>query len=382
LVRRLLRLERAIPSEHRALSGWIFLIPLAALLATATTRAEDVAGLGAGAEADAKMPSEPLAVCSYGMEGDRLAGWRSTWQRQSRELQCDPAWKTDAPRVLRLVEDYRRRLQSLEHAQDRNAPKLENAEAFREAGHALACANLLLGTGTAQESIAALDAAARLSDAPEAGASVAQALQNGAMFSPSTAAACKPGGYVESVPDIVWHDMQGKSWHARHGCPDRESLSLLHVPFIDFAGRTRFGEMIVARTEAQPVLSAFDEIYAAGTFPIAQIDRIDKYGGDDRASMTANNTSAFNCRVVSGTRVLSEHARGLAIDINPIQNPFVSGRHVSPSPGAAFQKRNVSVAGVIGEGSVVINAFRRIGWKWGGEWSTMHDYQHFSKTGR
>ncbi len=104
---------------------------------------------------------------------------------------------------------------------------------------------------------------------------------------------------------------------------------------------------------------------------------------DDHQSMAANNTSAFNCLEVAGRPgVWSQHAYGLAIDLNPIQNPFVDGRHVSPAGGRAFLDRARPAAGVITDGGGVVAAFARAGWGWGGHWRAPRDYQHFSANGR
>jgi hypothetical protein len=111
---------------------------------------------------------------------------------------------------------------------------------------------------------------------------------------------------------------------------------------------------------------------------------VDDYGGGDRRSMAANNTSAFNCRSVVGRPgVWSQHSYGWAIDINPVQNPFVmSGGTVLPPAGEAYVDRSRRAPGMIHRGDVVYRAFASIGWEWGGDWSSSKDYQHFSATGR
>ncbi|MFW6031301.1 MAG: M15 family metallopeptidase [Myxococcota bacterium] len=98
--------------------------------------------------------------------------------------------------------------------------------------------------------------------------------------------------------------------------------------------------------------------------------------------MEANNTSAFNCRrMTSGSR-WSEHAYGTAIDVNPIQNPYVRGAVVQPPAGEAYVDRTATRKGMLRAGGPVVGAFAEAGWKWGGEWRTMKDYQHFSVSGR
>jgi len=203
---------------------------------------------------------------------------------------------------------------------------------------------------------------------------------------PSQAAPAKPlVGSVSPIPDATWNAMQGRSWHPSLGCPSRNQLALVHVPYLDFEGRPQTGELIVARSVARDVLAAFNEIYRSGAFRFASIQLIYKFGGDDSRSMNANNTSAFNCRTVLGTRRLSEHAFGRAIDINPIQNPWVSRRETDPPAGRAYDspaERAVARLGMIRPGDVVTKAFAKIGWKWGGRWRHSKDYQHFSRSGR
>ena len=112
------------------------------------------------------------------------------------------------------------------------------------------------------------------------------------------------------------------------------------------------------------------------------MELIDRYGGDDHRSMAHDNTSAFNCRVVAGTDRWSRHAYGDAIDINPRENPYVSGSHVSPPEGAPYADRSDKRKGMIFRNDVVTNSFERIiGWEWGGLWPNPTDYQHLSATG-
>jgi hypothetical protein len=163
---------------------------------------------------------------------------------------------------------------------------------------------------------------------------------------------------------------------------------LLTVPFRDFAGRPATGELVVAKSVAAVLARIFTEIYDSAAFRIERMDRVDKYGGSDTASMAANNTSAFNCRPVEGTTRLSAHASGLAIDINPVQNPWVKGNEVDPEAGRPFDTvpkrqaaQNRGQPGIILSGGAAVAAFKRNGWTWGGDWRSEKDYQHFSYTG-
>lgn len=324
----------------------------------------------ASAQHLATLPDDPpagaLAACEYTAEGDVITGLRTRWDATASRLQCNPAWKSDAAGVRSLVA----KLVS------------ESGKTSEQNGSSLACAHLLLGLDTLSRAQDALATAPPEGLAASQTLKVVSVLKAGAKWSLATASACKPAGLAEAIPNDIWADMQDKSWHAHAGCPAREDLSLLHIPYRDFEDRTRFGEMIVARTAADDVLSAFAYIYAAGGFPIASMRRVDAFGGNDMASMNANNTSAFNCRVVQGTTVLSEHGKGLAIDINPIENPYVGATLLQPDAGARYRERSTSAPGMIHEGDMVVEAFRRVGWTWGGGWKQAHDYQHFSRSGR
>jgi hypothetical protein len=170
------------------------------------------------------------------------------------------------------------------------------------------------------------------------------------------------------------------SW--RTGCP--VPLSDLRYVLVDYwglDGREHRGELVVHADWAVAITEVFEDLFEAG-FPIERMVLIDEYEGDDRRSMAANNTSAFNCRVVSGTTRWSEHAYGRAIDINPVQNPYVSGATVQPPAGAAYLDRTLDLPGMIHSGDAVVTAFDTIGWGWGGDWTNSKDYQHFSATGR
>jgi D-alanyl-D-alanine carboxypeptidase len=109
---------------------------------------------------------------------------------------------------------------------------------------------------------------------------------------------------------------------------------------------------------------------------------VDAYGGSDSRSIEADNTSAFNCRSVEGTSRWSEHAYGRAIDVNPIENPYVDGGHTSHRASVPYLDRSRRRPGMAYEGGVLVGAFDAIGWGWGGRWTSVKDYQHFSASGR
>jgi hypothetical protein len=174
--------------------------------------------------------------------------------------------------------------------------------------------------------------------------------------------------------------MTPSSWRA--GCPvPLSSLRYLQVSHMGFDGRERLGELVVHQADVTAVAIAFKLMWDARV-PIERMRLVDDYDGSDDASMAANNTSAFNCRRVAGTGTWSQHAYGRAIDINPVQNPYVAGSLVDPSAGRAFLDRRNVRPGMLVERGPAVAAFDRIGWGWGGRWSSAKDYQHVSANGR
>ena len=189
----------------------------------------------------------------------------------------------------------------------------------------------------------------------------------------------------EPIPDVVWKEMQGRSWRPNLKCPVRQDLVLLTLPYLDFEGQSRLGQMIVAKRVANTVTSVFTELFESKAFRIQRMELIDKYEGDDAKAMAANNTSAFNCRLVTGGKRLSNHAFGTAIDINPIQNPWVSKGITDPLAGKEYDtpgERSADVIGIITSDGVVTKAFKGRNWGWGGDWTSLKDYQHFSEDGK
>lgn len=165
----------------------------------------------------------------------------------------------------------------------------------------------------------------------------------------------------------------------RAGCPvGPRDLRSVDLTYWGFDGRPHRGTLVVHRRVARDVSAIFRRLHAT-RFPIRRMLPVSAYRGDDDASMAADNTSSFNCRFVGGTRHWSMHAYGLAIDLNPLENPYVSGSRVSPPAGRAYLDRSRPRRGMIS--SNVVRAFASRGWRWGGTWRTP-DYQHFSTNGR
>ncbi|MFI6458284.1 M15 family metallopeptidase [Streptosporangium amethystogenes] len=170
------------------------------------------------------------------------------------------------------------------------------------------------------------------------------------------------------------------SW--RPGCPVQLSdLRLITMTYWGFDDKPHTGELVVNKSVADDVVSIFRRLYD-WRWPINKMEVVDVYKGDDFDSIDANNTSAFNCRPATGSSSWSKHAYGLAIDINPRENPYVSSNgSVAHSNARKFAKRPVQAPGVINPGDRVVKAFQAKGWEWGGYWSGIKDYQHFSKGG-
>jgi hypothetical protein len=175
--------------------------------------------------------------------------------------------------------------------------------------------------------------------------------------------------------------MTGKSWH--NGCPvGLGKLRLLEVTHWGMNGEVHDGRLVVHRRVAAEVLRVIEALYE-DRFPIRRMVLIDRYGADDHRSMNADNTSAFNCRFVAGQPgTWSQHAYGLAIDVNPIENPYVSDDHVSPPAGKPYADRSRNEPGMIHDGDATVRAFAEQGFEWGGNWSPAKDYQHFSANGK
>ncbi len=171
------------------------------------------------------------------------------------------------------------------------------------------------------------------------------------------------------------------SW--REGCPvGFDQLRLLTLSHWDFNDQPATGELVVHADWAEEIVGVFEAIFDAG-FPIERMELIDVYEGDDLLSIAANNTSGFNCReVLNRPGVWSNHAIGTAIDINPVQNPYLSRNgEVLPIDGEAFLDRSQQAKGGIYIGDAVTEAFTAIGWGWGGNWTSSKDWQHFSASG-
>ncbi|MCH5265436.1 MAG: M15 family metallopeptidase [Lachnospiraceae bacterium] len=161
-----------------------------------------------------------------------------------------------------------------------------------------------------------------------------------------------------------------------------EELRYVRVLHYDFAGEIQEGELVVNQKIAWQTMRAFYQLYKI-EYPIEKVRLVDDYEADDELSMEENNSSAFNYRRVEGKEELSKHALGLAIDINPLINPYVRENEYFPANATEYLERDVEKCTgphkekMIHKGDLAYRIFRRNGFEWGGEWSHAKDYQHF-----
>ena len=207
------------------------------------------------------------------------------------------------------------------------------------------------------------------------------ALAAAAALVASTAATAQPPGFRATVSPVRWSDLR---FSYRAGCPAPPAqLRTLRLAYWGFDGRRHVGALVVHRRVAADVVGVFRRLYAA-RFPIRRMRPVSAYRGSDDASMAADNTSSVNCRraVGASSSAWSMHAYGLAIDVNPVENPYVLGGRARPPAGRSYLDRAHARPGMATPGGVLVRAFERAGWSWGGRWAGTPDYQHFSTTGR
>ncbi len=171
--------------------------------------------------------------------------------------------------------------------------------------------------------------------------------------------------------------MRGVTWHP--GCPvPLADLRVVRLAFHDFGGGRRTGRLVVHRDVVADVTRIFRRLWELD-FPIRRMVPVEAYDGDDFASIEAGNTSAFNCRAKTGSSTWSHHAYGRAIDLNPLENPYVyDGGRTSHERSVPYLDRGRVRPGVLLADGPVVAAFEEAGWYWAGRWEEPTDYQHFS----
>ncbi len=185
------------------------------------------------------------------------------------------------------------------------------------------------------------------------------------------------------TPEVKKRMIKGNSW--RKGCPvGLNDLRYLSMSYLDFNGQSKEGELIVHKDVSVEVTKIFEALYEMD-YPIKKMRLVSDYKANDWQSIEADNTSAFNCRNATGSKKWSKHSYGKAIDINPIENPYISrsGR-ISHKESLQYKKRihkksTSADKAVLLKNDKATKIFKKYGWKWGGDWSGVKDYQHFSK---
>ena len=165
-------------------------------------------------------------------------------------------------------------------------------------------------------------------------------------------------------------------------CPvTRNELRYVTVTFYGFDGRPHTGELLVSAGAARDLVAVFRSLYRA-RYPIEEMRVVDRPELDLPPTGDGNNTTAFVCRPSRGSTSWSQHAYGLAVDVNPFFNPYVDDDVVLPELASYFTARDRRHPGMHQPDGPAVRAFDAIGWEWGGSWQSLKDYMHFSATGR
>ena len=183
--------------------------------------------------------------------------------------------------------------------------------------------------------------------------------------------------YAEPLSDELFGYMQGRSFN-EPAPVTRDDLRLLHLKFFGFDGEVHKGEMVCHKDVADDLLDIFRALFKE-KYPIESIRLVDDFGGDDNASMAADNTSCLNIRKMVGGSKFSKHAYGVAVDVNPLYNPYVKGTHIEPSESAPYVDRTLDFPHKLTADDLCVRLFKAHGWTWGGDWKSLKDWQHFEK---
>jgi hypothetical protein len=216
------------------------------------------------------------------------------------------------------------------------------------------------------------------SPAPSPAAATAKAR---AVATPEVEAALPRWGIARIDPEMRAR-LVGRNWHP--GCPvGLHDLRVVTVRYLGFDGATHAGPLVLNERVAEDVLGVFRRLYRHD-FPIKRVALARKWHPTRRRDWfdTHDVTASFNCRPVTNGTSFSEHSYGWAVDINPLQNPYINADGVLRRAAKAFVDRSQDVPGMIHPGDGVVRSFARIGWGWGGDWLSLKDYMHFSLTGR
>jgi hypothetical protein len=190
--------------------------------------------------------------------------------------------------------------------------------------------------------------------------------------------------YITHItPQIKQRMVEGNSW--KQGCPVQlKDLRYLRIKHINFHGEDQMGEIIVHKEVSSEVTEIFEALYDVG-YPINKMKLVSDYKANDWQSIEADNTSAFNCRTATGSKKWSKHSYGKAIDINPIENPYISRKGYISHEASKTYRNRMHKKSTYGDKAILlknddaVQIFKKYGWKWGGDWTGIKDYQHFSK---
>lgn len=290
--------------------------------------------------------------------------------------------------LSRIVQHNSMSLTEYEALQGTNSPEPENQS---ETDDKEALAEATPETENLQTSSPSPNAEADLREEPAAAvSSLTGALLNGDS-SAEARITYADGFYYEPISEALSRYMTGVTYPSKDSEAAQnglvvtfDDLRYLHILHYDFDGNLAEGELVCNQSIAQDLIEIFYQLYL-NEYQLESVLLIDEFDGDDTASMEANNTSCFNYRVVEGSDHLSKHAYGLAIDINPLYNPYVTyekdgAENVSPAAACSYADRSVNFAYKIDENDLCYKLFTQYGFIWGGNWNNVKDYQHFQKT--
>ena len=185
-----------------------------------------------------------------------------------------------------------------------------------------------------------------------------------------------------NIDSALFKRIYGKSY--KHNCSIKcDELRYLHLLHYTIDGSIKLGEMICHKDVAKDLINIFRQLYEA-KYPIERMQLIDDYNADDITSMNHNNTTCFNYRAVAGSKKLSNHSMGKAVDINPLYNPYVKRRSdgsykISPETGRKYANRSRNFKYKIDKDDLAYRLFTKYGFRWGGNYRSLKDYQHFEK---
>ena len=198
---------------------------------------------------------------------------------------------------------------------------------------------------------------------------------------PTKTAKPKPRKFTAKIIKITKKSQVKHSWH--EGCPvSLSGLRMIEMTYHGFDHKVHTGKLVVAKSATHDMVTAFRKLFKQ-KYPIREMKPVDAYDGSDYKSIDADNTSAFNCRIATGSSSWSEHSYGKAVDLNPCENPYVyADGHSEHKHCRKYNDRERDDRGLIHAGDSTVDAFASVGWGWGGAWSGDRDYQHFSASGR